>query len=77
MSNSADHARAEGFSDCEELIAQWLESKADESDQLADSTDTDTGIMNMERPILRARARTLREAALAIRLGQHRREVES
>jgi len=73
VSNSADPARAEGFSDCEELIAQWLEKQACEADRHTADPET----MLMESCILRARARVLREAALAIRLGQHRREVES
>lgn len=60
-----DRARAEGFSDCEELIAQWLESRADDEGRMLGSG------------FRRNRSSALREAALAIRLGQHRREVES
>lgn len=56
-----DEARSEGFADCEKLIAQWLESKA----AIEERGESDSKVML-----------TLRSAALAIRLGQYRREVE-
>jgi len=67
-----DSARAEGFSDCEELIAQMLETKAEEEREKAGSRLTAEG--EHFRHMVRCRA--LMEAALAVRLGQHRREVE-
>jgi len=68
-----DPARAEGFSDCEELIARMLEGMADLEECKAQEHEARVVWCELHH----ARSKALREAALAIRLGQHRREVES
>jgi hypothetical protein len=61
-----------GFADCEELIASMLERYAEEADHKAKSIVLQGSGRDFE-----VRAMVLREAALAVRLGQHRREVEA
>lgn len=65
-----ENARAEGFVDCEELIASMLERMSDEEFLKGVAEDC-----QYPREF-GARSRSLREAALAVRLGQYRREVE-
>lgn len=60
--SGVEDARLEGFADCEELVAAMLE-------RMADAGENIQGWKPEARDL---RARTLREAALAVRLGQHR-----
>jgi hypothetical protein len=59
-----------GFADCEELIASMLE-------RLANEEEGKIVGWSPEMQARQTRAQVLREAALAVRLGQHRREVET
>jgi hypothetical protein len=62
-------ARLEGFADAEELIAGMLE-------RMAASEEAKMQGWSPEVQARGHRAGTLREAALAVRLGQHRDEPE-
>lgn len=58
-----------GFNDCEALIIEMLEKRADtELDSIERWTIESQVLLRKER------AKVLRETALAIRLGQHRRQ---
>lgn len=71
-SGKTEAARGEGFADCEELVASMLERMADAEEEQG------LGLVGgVTLPTHHTtRSRVLREAALAVRLGQHRREVE-
>lgn len=60
--------RAEGFDDAEALIAEWLEQRADIE---ALKVNAPQNVFRVR--LLDARVNVLREAALAVRLGQCRR----
>lgn len=70
-SGEIEAARVEGFTDCEELVASMLERMAAREESAATSGKA----VDFSRH--RIRAQVLAEAALAVCLGQHRREVES
>jgi hypothetical protein len=67
--SAVEDARRGGFADAEELIAGMLERMAGAQEARGEEAQSLKGIYGQ-------RAQVLREAALAVRLGQHRDEPE-